>query len=63
MRPEFNKDIEALKRNQTEMKMELKSPVNQLENSRESPTSRMNKTDDRTSGLKDKIEVQVQISK
>lgn len=63
LRPEFNKDIEALERNQTEMKMELKCPVNQLETSRESLTSRMNETDDRTSGLKDKEEDQYQISK
>ena len=63
LKPEFNKDMEALERNQTEMKMELKNPVNQLETSRESLTSRMNETDDRTSGLKVKEEDQYQISK
>lgn len=35
--------------------MTLKSPITQLENSKESLTSRMNHSEDRISGLKDKI--------
>lgn len=51
------KDIEkTLKMNQTEIKTELKNPVNQLENSKESLTSGMNQTENRTSGFKDKGE-------
>lgn len=54
LRPESNKDIETLKRNKTEMKMELKSPVNQVENSRESLTSGMKQTENSTTGLRGK---------
>lgn len=36
--------------------MELKSPVAQLENSKENLTNRMNYTEDRIPGLKDKVE-------
>ena len=37
----FNEEIETLKRTQMEMKLELKNPVAQLENSKESLKSRM----------------------
>lgn len=40
---------------QVAIKMTLKSPITQLENSKESLTSRMNHSEDRISGLKDKI--------
>lgn len=35
LRMEFNKEIETLKRAQAEMKMDLKNPITQLENSKE----------------------------
>lgn len=38
------------------MKMELKNPVTQLENSKKNFTNRMNYTEDRIPVLKDKVE-------
>lgn len=40
---------------QVTIKMGLKNPITQLENSKESLISRMNHSEDRISGLKDKI--------
>lgn len=41
LRMKFNEEIETLKRTQIEMKLELKTPGAQLENSKESLKGRM----------------------
>lgn len=38
------------------MKVDLKNPITQLENSKENTTSKMNQTEDRLSGLNNKVE-------
>lgn len=63
LRAEFNQAVETLKRTQTEMKMEWKTPVTQLGNPKESLAGRMDQAEDRTSDLKDKVEGLDQITK
>lgn len=53
---EFYKEIETLKSTQAEMKLELKHPTIQLENSKENITCRMDQVENRIPGLKDKAE-------
>lgn len=57
---EFHKELDTWKKIQATMKMEWESPVAQLENSKESHTSRLNQAED---GLKDKVEDVQQINK
>lgn len=59
----FNKAMEALKRTQTAMKVELENTIVQLKNWKKSLIRRMIQAEDRISGLKDKIEDLDQISK
>lgn len=47
LKMECNGEIKTLKRTQEKMKMGMKSPTTQLENLRESLTSRMNQADDK----------------
>jgi phage shock protein A len=56
MKEEFNKDMENLrKKNQTET-LEIKSSLNQIKNTGESHSSRLEQVEDRISGLEDKID-------
>ena len=50
----FNKEIEILKKNQTEI-LEMKETINQVKNSIESITNRIQHLEDRTSDIGDKI--------
>lgn len=54
MRKGFNKEREALKMTQVAMKMKLKTPVTQLENSEDGFTTRRNQAEDRILVPKDK---------
>lgn len=60
---EFKKKKEKQKRSQDEMKVDLRNPVVQLENSKESLTSRENHAEYRVPGLRDNIDNVVQTSK
>jgi hypothetical protein len=56
MKMEYNKDMDRLgKKNQTE-KLEIKSPLNQLKNTVESHSSRLEQVEERISWFKDKID-------
>ena len=50
----FNKERDALKMTQVAMKMKLKTPISQLENSEDGFTSRRNQAEERILVLKDK---------
>ena len=50
----FNKERDALKMTQVAMKMKLKTPITQLENSEDGFTSRRNQAEERILVLKDK---------
>jgi hypothetical protein len=57
MKEEFNKDRENLrKKNQTEI-LERKISLNQIKNTVESHSSRLELMQDRISGLKEKIDI------
>lgn len=56
LKTEFNKEMQTLKKIKARMKMELRNPIIQLEDSRESLTSIMNQTEARMSGHVDKVE-------
>lgn len=49
-------ETEILKRTLAERKLELKSPITQIQNSRKNLTNRMNQTEHRIPGCKDKEE-------
>lgn len=51
MEIKFNKKIETLKKTQAEMKMELKNPMTQPENSKKVLTHRMNQAKYKISGF------------
>jgi chromosome segregation ATPase len=55
MKEELNKVIESLKNNETKI-LEMKSHLNQIKNTVESPSSRLEQVEDRISMLKDKID-------
>jgi hypothetical protein len=56
MKEDFNKDMENLrKKNQTET-LEIKISLNQIKNTRESNSSRLEQVEDTISGLEDKID-------
>lgn len=57
LKTEFNKTIEALKRIQPEMNTEMKSPITQVENSRESLISWMKQAEARDQDLKIKLRI------
>lgn len=64
LRTELSQEIETQKRTQAEMKMELKKNTTaQLENPKESFTSRTTQAKDRIMGRKDKIEGVDEINK
>lgn len=63
LRTECNTELETLKRTHAELKVELKNPITLLENSTERSTKMTNQTEDRKSGLKDKVEALDQINK
>jgi DNA repair ATPase RecN len=56
MKEEFNKDMESLKKNQTEI-LEIRSALKQIKNTVESHSCRLEQVEDRISGLKDKIDI------
>lgn len=57
LKREFNKKTETLKRTQPEMKTELKNPITQVENSRESLISWMKQAENRDQDLKIKLRI------
>jgi uncharacterized protein (DUF3084 family) len=58
MKEELNKDMEKpQEKNQTET-LEIRSSLNQIKNTGESHSSRLEQVQDRTSGLKDKLDIQ-----
>lgn len=63
MKLEFIQKIEILNTTQIKMKIELKHPIAQLENSKRRLISGMTEAEDRISDFKDKIEDLYQISK
>lgn len=52
LRMEFKKQVETLKRTQLEMKSKVKSPITQIENSKESLPNGVNQPEDTVSGHK-----------
>jgi hypothetical protein len=56
MKEEFNKDMENLRQKNKTETMEIKSSLNQVKNTGESDFSRLEQTEDRISGLEDKID-------
>lgn len=63
LRTEFNQETETLKSTLGEMKVSLRNPIAQQQNSKECLTYRMNQTEGKLSDFEDKIEGVDQISK
>jgi predicted nucleic acid-binding Zn-ribbon protein len=57
MKEEYNKEMENLRnQNQAEI-LEIKIPINQLKNTIESFSSRLEQVEDRISGLENKVDI------
>lgn len=54
MKTEFNKEIESLKKSQTEIKLEIENSESQTKGSEES-LSRLEQVEERISGFKDEV--------